>query len=297
VDKVLSSATTHIKIKMFPDGGIARLCVYGIVVPRLLSYLKSNDVLDLALVTNGGLVIAASDSHFGPKANVISPWIGRSMTDGWETKRTRVRPNSEWIIIQLGHNGFLKLIEIDTRHFKGNYPDSITIHGSYSSKDGTKEDAPLNHNWKEIAVNQPLGPHQRHFFTDLKNTGPFTHIKLTIVPDGGVSRCRVYGHLRDPRQTAEEDLSFLLCAAAARNDFDTIKSLLAEGINFNLSDYDQRTALHLAASEGHLEMVKFLLANGAKILRDRWGNTAIEDSSRKGFSEITEHLKGITNFT
>ncbi len=96
------------------------------------------------------------------------------------------------------------------------------------------------------------------------------------------------------RRTAEIELddSVQLCAAAAKGDLIELRRLLARGIDVNISDYDGRTALHLAASDGRLEAVRFLIANHAKIdVRDRWNATPMDDAERENKHEIAEALR------
>jgi len=198
----LSEGVTHIRLKMFPDGGIARLRVYGEVEPN---FGKKDDSLDLAIVDNGGLVVAASDSHFSSKDNIIGRGFGIGMHDGWETRRSRTLNHTEWLALRLGHVGTVHLIEVDTRHFKGNFPDFCRIDGLHSADLAAVKDPEkfksidwAGQAWQPIVDKAPLHAHRRHFFrvTELVHQGPWTHVKITIYPDGGVSRLRVIGHLK-----------------------------------------------------------------------------------------------------
>jgi allantoicase len=177
-----ADAVTHIRLNIFPDGGVARLRVHGEVVPewRLAGGL-ANEV-DLAAAENGGDVLACSDMFFGPKHNLIMPGRAHNMSDGWETKRRR-GPGHDWVIVRLAAEGRPRRIELDTNHFKGNYPDTASIEGS---SDGE--------HWTELLPRTKLQAHTRHFFIDeLAAPGPFTHLRLNVYPDGGVSRLRVWG--------------------------------------------------------------------------------------------------------
>ena len=175
-------AVTHVRLNIFPDGGVARLRVHGDVVPewRLVGGL-GNEV-DLAAAENGGDVLACSDMFFGPKHNLIMPGRAHNMSDGWETRRRR-GPGHDWVIVKLATEGRIKRIEVDTNHFKGNYPDTASIEGSIDGE-----------TWTELLPRTKLEAHTRHYFIDeLLTDGPFTQLRLNVYPDGGVSRLRVWG--------------------------------------------------------------------------------------------------------
>jgi allantoicase len=184
---------THVRLNIYPDGGVARLKIYGVVRKRW--DLHNSDEADLAAIENGGLVVAASDMFFGNKDNMIMPGRAADMRDGWETRRRR-EPGYDWAIVQLGYSGILKEIEIDTNHYKGNFPDSCWIEGCLAP--GNRIDV-LNHTefkWSEVLAQTKLRAHHRHHFTDeIVGRGPWSHLRLNIVPDGGISRFRVWGRL------------------------------------------------------------------------------------------------------
>ena len=185
-------AVTHLRFNIFPDGGVARLRVHGNVVPewRLVGGLGNND-LDLAAAENGAEVLTCSDMFFGPKHNLIMPGRALNMSDGWETRRRR-GPGHDWVIVQLATEGAVRRIEVDTNHFKGNYPDTASIEGSTDGK-----------NWSELLPRTKLEAHTRHFIIDeLTSAGPFTHLRLNVYPDGGVSRLRVWGRATEAGRRA-----------------------------------------------------------------------------------------------
>lgn len=182
---------THLRLNIYPDGGVARLRVYGDVSVDWDSVTRSGRAVDLAAITNGGLVLGASDLHYGTPANMLMPGRGRNMGDAWETKRRR-GPGHDWAVVRLGTSGLLQKIEIDTNHHKGNYPDTASVEGCLAP-DATLEElesAP----WIPVLPQTKLRPHRRHFFTkELVHRGPVSHVRLNIYPDGGVSRFRVHG--------------------------------------------------------------------------------------------------------
>ena len=183
---------THVRLNIYPDGGVARLKIYGVVRKRW--DLQSGEA-DLAAIENGGLVVAASDMFFGNKDNMIFPGRAADMGDGWETKRRRERGH-DWAIVQLGHSGIVNKIEIDTNHYKGNFPDSCSVEGCLASE---KRIDGLNHTefeWSEVLSQTKLKAHHRHYFSDeIVGRGPWSHLRLNIFPDGGISRLRVWGAL------------------------------------------------------------------------------------------------------
>jgi allantoicase len=148
--------------------------------------------IDLAAIQHGGLVLGASDMHFGAKDNMIMPGRAHNMGDGWETRRRR-GPGHDWAIVRLGAPGTIVQVEIDTNHFKGNYPDSASLEGCYAP--GKTLDELAGATWTVILVQTRLGPHRRHLFSDLARVGRVSHVRLNIFPDGGVSRLRVRGML------------------------------------------------------------------------------------------------------
>jgi allantoicase len=173
---------TYVRLNIYPDGGVARLRVYGEARPDWDRLRRTKSPIDLASVLNGGRVLEASDAHFGPKHNLIMPGRAKNMGDGWETKRRR-GPGYDWLILRLGAAGTIDKIEVDTNHFKGNYPDTCSIEGRLGEG-----------GWSELLPRTKLSAHKRHFFAkELKSRGPFAELRLNIFPDGGVSRLRVHG--------------------------------------------------------------------------------------------------------
>ena len=185
---------THLRFNIFPDGGVARLRVYGEVVPDWERLSQTGDI-DLAAVENGGRVLSCSDMFFGHRHNLIMPGRAANMSDGWETKRRR-GPGHDWTIIKLGRPGTLRRLEIDTAHFKGNFPDSCSLEATnapYESEESLSDPARA---WHGVLARTKLQAHTRHFFEkELSNVGPVSHLRFNIYPDGGVSRLRAWGRI------------------------------------------------------------------------------------------------------
>jgi len=173
---------THLRLRIFPDGGVARLRVYGEVAADW-SRLAARGEVDLAAVEHGGVVVQCSDMFFGSRHNLIMPGDARDMGDGWETRRRR-GPGHDWTIVRLGSRGAVRRIGVDTRHYKGNAPGACGIDGC--------ADESLSQ-WQVLLPKTPIEPHARNVFEDLRPIGEVTHVRLNIYPDGGVGRLRVFG--------------------------------------------------------------------------------------------------------
>ena len=181
---------THVRFKIYPDGGVARLRIHGEVVPDWAKLERRGGEIDLAAVENGGRVLSCSDMFFGHRHNLIMPGRAANMSDGWETKRRR-GPGHDWVIIRLGRRGRIRRLEVDTSYFKGNFPDSFSIEAC----DAAPSSEDLSE-WTPVLPRTKLQAHTRHLFEDeLLDAGVVSHVRLNIFPDGGVSRLRVYGTL------------------------------------------------------------------------------------------------------
>lgn len=183
---------THIRLNIFPDGGVARFRAYGEVVPDLNALKSSSEAPDLASVVNGGRVLASSDSFFGHQENLILPGRPANMGGGWETKRRR-GPGYDWIIVQLGARGAIERVSVETEHYKGNYPDRCSIDAVDAPAALVQDLATGKVPWREIVAPAKLEPDAfRAFSTDPVTA---THVRLNIYPDGGISRLRVFGKI------------------------------------------------------------------------------------------------------
>jgi allantoicase len=181
---------THLRFKIYPDGGVARLRVYGEVVPDWNALARRGEI-DLGAAENGALVLECSDMFFGHRHNLIMPGRAQDMSDGWETKRRR-GPGYDWSVIRLATRGQIRRVEVDTAHFKGNYPDTCSLEAA----DAASESEIATLQWKEILPRTKLQAHTRHFYEEeLQEVGAVTHVRFNIYPDGGVSRLRLYGRM------------------------------------------------------------------------------------------------------
>jgi allantoicase len=182
---------THVRLQIYPDGGVARFRVFGDVQVNWESIAK-DELLDLASVINGGRVLSCNDMFFSSKDNLIAPGRGVNMGDGWETKRRR-EPGNDWVIVALGGRGIMQRLTVDTAHFKGNFPDSCSIEAA--NLEIAQVDDLENVEWQPLLKQTKLQADFQHEFDQLEQIGPVTHVRMQIYPDGGVSRLRCWGTL------------------------------------------------------------------------------------------------------
>lgn len=185
---------SHLRLHIYPDGGVARLRVYG--RPVLEGDVAGE--IDLASALNGGRVVAFSNAHYGAYQRLLAPGRGRDMGDGWETRRRR-EPGNEWLILELGTRGRIGRAVIDTCHYKGNFPDGASLRATdLSDFKGDLDQAVVTSAmfWPVLLERQKLAADAIHEFgAELAELGPVTHVRLDIFPDGGVSRLRLFGQV------------------------------------------------------------------------------------------------------
>lgn len=246
------SEGTHLRLNYFPDGGVARLRLWGNVVgdrPRptpgpayspqvtgevctVVPHSSSTTAPppsqrpyphpELSLESRGGRELLCSNKHYGRPLNLIQPTLGKDMGDGWETARHPSRPSilvkdavtnlvdsplMDWCVIKLGSvaaSGVSRII-LDTKHFRGNYPESVQVQGCYldtATEDEDQERALLSDVdsdlWFPLVKRCRMSPDSEHVFDADSNqiasaNRPVSHVKVSIYPDGGLSRVRVYG--------------------------------------------------------------------------------------------------------
>jgi allantoicase len=190
-----SSRVTHLRFKIYPDGGVARLRVYGEVSPDWPALNRIGGEIDLAAVEHGGWVIVSSDMFFGSRNNLILPGRSTGMHDGWETRRRR-GPGHDWCIVRLGAAGKISRVEVDTSHFKGNFPESCSIEVCAAPRGLIDPGALGELPWKEILTRTKLQADSLHVYEkELLDSGEITHARFHIYPDGGVARLRIFGAL------------------------------------------------------------------------------------------------------
>ena len=186
------STFNFIRLNIFPDGGVARLRLNGQVDLEKIK-LKGNNV-NLSSILNGSTIVGCNNEHFGKAENVLSPGVGINMGDGWETRRSRGK-NFDWIIIKFGMSGIINKLEIDTHHFKGNYPDSFTVQSALvPSKLKSKKIINSSKKWKFFLGKTKLNPHKKHIYkSNTFKKNKVNCLRINIFPDGGISRVRAFG--------------------------------------------------------------------------------------------------------
>ena len=185
---------THLRLHIYPDGGVARLKVYGEVYKDWNATDETKEI-DLAAAVNGAKSVLCNDMFFSHMNNLIMPGRGINMGDGWETKRNRTPNNRDWVIVRLAHEGGINKVLIDTCHFKGNYPDTCLLEGCLISTDKEGDMTNNDIEWTTILPQTKLSADHEHFFDSISKQ-PFSHVRLTIFPDGGISRMRCWGTIK-----------------------------------------------------------------------------------------------------
>ena len=187
-----AAPATHVRLHIYPDGGVARLRVWGRVDPDWTK-VAPGEVVDLLAVAQGGRGIIANDEHYGAVGNLTAPGRGVNMGDGWETRRRR-EPGHDWSILELGTFGQVSEVVVDTAHFKGNYPDRCSIQATRRAHGAPHEIAAQAEDWPVLLPEVKLqADHVHAFKAELADLGPIRFVRLNIYPDGGVSRLRIMG--------------------------------------------------------------------------------------------------------
>ena len=187
---------THVRLHIFPDGGVARLRVWGRVA-KDWSAVGADERVDLLAMENGGRGIIANDEHYGAIGNLTAPGRGVNMGDGWETRRRR-ETGHDWAVLELGAPGRIDEVVIDTAHFKGNYPDRCFLQAAARASGSPEEIAAASEGWPLLLPEAKLEADKVHVFRDgLADLGAVRFVRLNIVPDGGVSRLRLIGRKED----------------------------------------------------------------------------------------------------
>jgi allantoicase len=197
-----SDPVTHVRLSIFPDGGVARFRVFGKVLPGAAepeiddrSHAEgAPGLVDLAALKNGAVPLACSDARFGGMKNLLLPGRARTMGEGWETRRARaVDHRHDWIVVKLAGRGTMRLVEIDTNHFKGNFPERASLE-AIDAPHARTTDLIRARDWSPLLGPVTLRADHRHFYrSEIAVHGPVTHVRLNVFPDGGVSRLRLWG--------------------------------------------------------------------------------------------------------
>ncbi len=178
---------THLKVNIFPDGGLARIKAFGEVVVDL-----PDGEVDLAALANGARVIGCNDAHFAAPEQMIAPEPILDWGKGWETRRRR-EPGHDWAVIALARPGRISRVEIDTQFYSGNQPEALSLQAAYLPV--MHDEAILNQAlfWQEILPIIPVAGGEKATTSALMPHEPVSHVKVNIHPDGGITRLRLWG--------------------------------------------------------------------------------------------------------
>ena len=183
-----------LRINIFPDGGIARLRAWG-KVTRDFSKIDNSKVIDLLAIEYGGSGLICTDQHYGNINKLNRPGRGENMGDGWETRRRR-SPGFDWAVLRLGHPGIVESVVIDTAHFKGNYPESVSVHAALVDESENDDLASTSMDWGCLLPAQKMSADTEHRFEkEINGLGAVSHVRVNLHPDGGITRIRVFGKL------------------------------------------------------------------------------------------------------
>jgi allantoicase len=182
---------THVRLSIYPDGGVARLRVHGEVVPDP-RYLAGT--VDLAAAENGGLVTGCSDMFYSSAASLIQPGRAATMGDGWENARRR-DGGHDWVTVRLAVPGRLRHAELDTSCFVGNAPGWGRLSGT--ADPGAPDPGVAGDSWFELLPRTRLQPDTRHRFL-LGGEALAAAVRLDVYPDGGLARLRLWGEADPP---------------------------------------------------------------------------------------------------
>jgi allantoicase len=192
VEVAASEAYTHLRVNIYPDGGIARLRVYGQPLVEWAG-IDRTALVDLAAMEHGARIVGTNNQHFGLASTLLMPGRGANMGDGWETRRRR-EPGNDWCIVALAHPGTLRKVEVDTAHFKGNFPDRCSLQAAFMTGGTDSSLITQSMFWQTLLPEQPLQMDHVHTYeAELAALGPVSHVRFNIFPDGGVSRLRLFG--------------------------------------------------------------------------------------------------------
>ena len=182
----------YIKLNIFPDGGVARLKIYGTIPenPKALSGQKGVNLFDFS---KGASAVCCSDAFFSPMQNLLLPDMPSHMGEGWETRRKR-HPGHDWVILKAACPGILTKISISTKFFKGNFPDRFSLESCFLGTANTDQLLNQENLWKPLLHETPMIADSWHEYEkELRHQDPVSHIRLNIFPDGGIARFRGFG--------------------------------------------------------------------------------------------------------
>ena len=191
-DSIDFSELTHLRVDIYPDGGVARFKAFGEICFDDSLFEEEN--INVLSMRNGARAVHTNNEFFGSLSNILKDDEAINMGDGWETRRRR-EPGNDWGIIELSNPALIDNIMIDTNFFKGNYADSFSICSAYLENTTDSSVVTQSMFWEELISSKKLEMDTKHYFSnnDLLHNKPITHIRINIFPDGGVSRLKLFG--------------------------------------------------------------------------------------------------------
>lgn len=182
---------THIKLHLYPDGGVARFKAYGNLNMDWADY--EHTVVNLAASNLGAQVVACSDEFFGAAQNMLLPIPASTPKDAWITQRNRLQRTGDWAVVQLAHLGQLDRVVVDTQPLIGNCPASFSLEGLHLVGEAFDVQQVHHYNWQPLITQQPLLENTCIQQLLTNTSQPLTHVRLHLYPDGGVARLRLFG--------------------------------------------------------------------------------------------------------
>ncbi|NQV07204.1 allantoicase [bacterium] len=182
-----SGPVSHVRLVVYPDGGVARLRCFGDPVPPD-GLLDGTTPVDLAAISSGARVIDCSDAHFASPNQMLANGRPNGPRDGWLSRRRR-STGSDWALIRLAGIGRIERIAIDTSQFTGTAPGALSVEAALAGP----ESHPAAFPWVPLLERTEVEEDQRQEFTELHDVGDVSHLRLSIHPDGGIGRFRAYG--------------------------------------------------------------------------------------------------------
>jgi malate synthase len=138
-------------------------------------------VKNLASQALGARILRATNEHYGPARQVISPFPALHMFDGLESARSREIGHFEEVEIELAQENAVREIEFDFQYFVNNNPREISIEGF----------GPLG--WQKLCENNFIKPFAgRRWVFRLRQPQVFSKLRVKTIPDGGINRIRVF---------------------------------------------------------------------------------------------------------
>ena len=181
--------TTHVRLVVYPDGGVAGLRLLGHPIPPG-GALDGQTEIDLAALRNGAGVIDCSGGYLSSPNDMLGAEAGE-----WLTHRRRT-PGHEWAIVRLAGRTIITRLEVDTTGLAGNAPESVAVEAVDARHASLKSLRKAD--WKPMLAPMQIESDSIVTFTELESDRAATHLRLSLHPDGGMTRFRAFGVSEEP---------------------------------------------------------------------------------------------------